>query len=93
MSSYRFLWATSLPLLLIAIVSGPACRAHRQLGRAIYGGPDLLILGRLGPPWFPLARPKPNRWLVIALASNLLLTGVVVPFARSGWWPPATAGT
>ncbi|HEX5313215.1 ArnT family glycosyltransferase [Aquabacterium sp.] len=77
-SSYRFLWATSLPLLLIAIVQALHADAHVNWAAPSMVGLTLLIASRLSPPLVPLATPKPNRWLVIVLASNLLLTGVVV---------------
>ncbi|MBT9610894.1 glycosyltransferase family 39 protein [Aquabacterium sp.] len=77
-SSRRYLWAMSLPLLLLAL--GQALYADANLNWAAPGmiGLTLLLATLLSPPLVPLAAPRPHRWLVIMLGGNLLLTGLVM---------------
>ncbi|HET8870220.1 MAG TPA: glycosyltransferase family 39 protein [Aquabacterium sp.] len=77
-SSYRFLWATSVPLLLIAVLQALRADAHVNWAAPAMIGLTLLIATRLSPPLVPIASPKPNRWLVAVIASNLLLTSIVL---------------
>ncbi|MDE2076166.1 MAG: glycosyltransferase family 39 protein [Burkholderiales bacterium] len=77
-SSYRFLWATSVPLLLIAILQALRADAHVNWAAPAMIGLTMLIATRLSPPLVPIATPKPNRWLVGVIVSNLLLTSVVL---------------
>ncbi|MGE5450915.1 MAG: ArnT family glycosyltransferase [Acidobacteriota bacterium] len=77
-SAYRFLWATSLPLLLIAVVQALHADAHVNWAAPAMVGLTMLIASRLSPPLVPIATPKPNRWLVAAIVSNLVLTSLVL---------------
>ncbi len=77
-SSYRFLWATAVPLLLIAVVQALHADAHVNWAAPAMVGLTMLIASRLSPPLVPIATPKPNRWLVAAIVSNLLLTSLVL---------------
>lgn len=77
-SSYRYLWMTSVPLLLVALVQAFHADAHVNWAAPAMIGLTMLIASRLSPPLVPIATPKPNRWLVWVLVSNLLLTGIVV---------------
>jgi 4-amino-4-deoxy-L-arabinose transferase-like glycosyltransferase len=77
-TSYRYLWAMSLPLLVLAL--GQALYADANLNWAAPAmiGLTLLAATLLSPPLIPLAAPRPHRWLAIMLGSNLLLTAVVM---------------
>lgn len=77
-SSYRFLWAMSLPLQLIAVAQALYADAHVNWAAPSLVGFTMLIASRLSLPMVPLATPRPSRWLVAVLASNLLLTSVVL---------------
>ena len=77
-SSYRFLWASSVPLLLIAVVQALHADAHVNWAAPAMVGLTMLIASRLSPPLQPIATPKPTRWLVAVLVSNLLLTSFVL---------------
>jgi hypothetical protein len=77
-SSYRYLWAMSLPLQLIAIVQALYADAHVNWAAPSLVGFTLLAASRLSAPLVPLAAPRPATWLAVVLASNVLLTGIVV---------------
>jgi 4-amino-4-deoxy-L-arabinose transferase-like glycosyltransferase len=77
-SSYRFLWAMSLPLQVIAIVQAIYADAHVNWAAPSMVGFTMLIASRLSLPMVPLASPRPTRWLVAALVSNLVLTSAVL---------------
>jgi 4-amino-4-deoxy-L-arabinose transferase-like glycosyltransferase len=77
-SSYRFLWAMSLPLQLVAVAQALYADAHVNWAAPSMIGFTMLIASRLSLPMVPLAAPRPGRWLVAVLASNLLLTSVVL---------------
>ncbi|RZI86286.1 MAG: glycosyltransferase family 39 protein [Rubrivivax sp.] len=77
-SSYRFLWALSIPLLLVALVQSFHADAHVNWAAPAMIGLLMLVASRLSPPLVPLAAPRPNRWLAAALVSNLILTGLVL---------------
>jgi hypothetical protein len=78
MSSYRFLWALSMPLLLVALVQAFYADAHVNWAAPAMIGLTMLVASRLSPPLVPLATPRPNRWLAAVLISNLVLTGLVL---------------
>lgn len=77
-SSRRYLWAMSLPLLVLAL--GQALYADANLNWAAPAmiGVTLWMATLLSPPLVPLAAPRPQRWLVIMLAGNLVLTAAVM---------------
>jgi len=77
-SSYRFLWAMSLPLQLIAVVQALYADAHVNWAAPSMVGFTLLIATCLSAPLVPLAAPRPARWLTIVLAGNLLMTSAVL---------------
>lgn len=77
-SSYRFLWAMSLPLQIVAIVQALYADAHVNWAAPSMVGFTLLIASRLSQPLVPLASPRPTRWLVAVLASNLVLTSITL---------------
>jgi hypothetical protein len=77
-SSYRFLWAMSLPLQLIAVVQAVYADAHVNWAAPSMIGFCLLIASRLSLPLVPLSSPRPTRWLTVALVSNLVLTSAVL---------------
>ncbi|MGC4060625.1 MAG: glycosyltransferase family 39 protein [Aquabacterium sp.] len=77
-SSYRYLWAMSLPLQLIAVVQALYADAHVNWAAPSLVGFTLLVASRLSAPLVPLAAPRPAVWLAVVLASNVLLTGIAV---------------
>jgi len=77
-SSYRFLWAVSLPLQIIAIVQAVYADAHVNWAAPSMVGFTLLIASRLSQPLVPLAAPRPTNWLVAVLLSNLVLTSIAL---------------
>ena len=77
-SSYRYLWALSLPLQLVAIVQALKADAHVNWAAPSMVGFTLLIASRLSLPLVSMSTPRPNRWFTVALVSNLLLTSVVL---------------
>lgn len=77
-SSYRFLWALSVPLELIAVVQALYADAHVNWAAPSMVGFALLLASRLSAPLIPLAAPRPTRWLTVVLATNVLLTGVAL---------------
>lgn len=77
-SSYRFLWAMSIPLQAIAIVQALYADAHVNWAAPSMVGFTLLIASRLSAPLVPLAAPRPTSWLIAALASNLVLTSITL---------------
>jgi hypothetical protein len=77
-SSFRFLWALSLPLQLIALVQAFHADAHVNWAAPSMVGFCMLIAARLSPPLLRLADPRPNGWLVAVLLSNIVLTSAVL---------------
>lgn len=77
-SSYRFLWAMSVPLQAIAIVQALYANAHVNWAAPSMVGFTLLIASRLSAPLAPLAAPRPTNWLIAVLASNLVLTSIAL---------------
>ncbi len=77
-TSHRYLWALSLPLLTLAV--GQALYADANLNWAAPAmiGLTLLVATLLSHPLIPLAAPRPHRWLAVMLGGNLLLTAVVM---------------
>ena len=77
-SSYRFLWAMSMPLQLLAIAQALNADAHVNWAAPSMVGFCLLIASRLSLPLVPLATKRPALWLVAVLVSNLLLTSIAL---------------
>ena len=77
-SSFRFLWALSLPLQLIALVQAFHADAHVNWAAPSMVGFCMIIAARLSPPLLRLADPRPNGWLVAVLLSNIVLTSAVL---------------
>lgn len=77
-SSFRFLWALSVPLQVIAMVQAFHADAHVNWAAPSMVGFTLLIAARLSPPLLRLADPRPTGWLMAALLSNLILTSAVL---------------
>lgn len=77
-SSYQYLWALSLPLQVIAVAQSLHASAHVNWAAPSMVGFTLLVASRLSLPLIPLAATRPVGWMIAALASNLILTGVVV---------------
>jgi 4-amino-4-deoxy-L-arabinose transferase-like glycosyltransferase len=77
-SSYRYLWAMSLPLQLIAVAQALNADAHVNWAAPSMVGFTLLVASRLSAPLVPLAAPRPAAWLAVVLAGNLLMTGIAV---------------
>jgi 4-amino-4-deoxy-L-arabinose transferase-like glycosyltransferase len=77
-SSYRFLWALSVPLQLIAVVQALYADAHVNWAAPSMVGFALLIASRLSAPLIPLAAARPGRWLAVVLVTNVLLTGIAL---------------
>ncbi|MES2088801.1 MAG: hypothetical protein V4532_02270, partial [Pseudomonadota bacterium] len=77
-SSYRFLWAMSVPLLLIALAQAFLADAHVNWAAPALIGLVMLAASRLSPPLVSLATPRPKHWLTAVVLSNLILTGLVV---------------
>lgn len=78
MSSYRFLWALSIPLLLVALAQAFYADAHVNWAAPAMIGLTMLAASRLSQPLVPLAAPRPNKWLAVVLISNLVLTSLVL---------------
>jgi len=70
-SSYRFLWACSVPLLLIALVQAFRAGSMIHWAAPALVGLSLLVASRLSQPMVPLAAPRPNVWLMLVLAGNI----------------------
>ncbi|OGB61172.1 MAG: hypothetical protein A3G29_06760 [Burkholderiales bacterium RIFCSPLOWO2_12_FULL_64_99] len=77
-SSFRFLWALSLPLQLIALVQAFHADAHVNWAAPSMVGFCMIIAARLSPPLARLADTRPNGWLVAVLLSNIVLTSAVL---------------
>ncbi len=77
-TSYRYLVALSVPLLVLATIQAVLADAHLNWAAPAMIGLVLLVASRLSPPLVPLANIRPNQWLWITLISNVLLTGAVV---------------
>jgi 4-amino-4-deoxy-L-arabinose transferase-like glycosyltransferase len=83
-SSYRYLWALSLPLQAVAIVQALKADAHVNWAAPSMVGFTLLIASRLSLPLVSMSTPRPTRWLTATLAINLLLTGLVLHLKDMG---------
>lgn len=77
-SSYRYLWAMSLPLQLVAVVQALHADAHVNWAAPSMVGFTLLIASRLSAPLQSLSVPRPNRWLLAVLLSNVVLTSATL---------------
>lgn len=77
-TSYRYLVALSVPLLLIAVVQAVRADAHVNWAAPAMISLFLLLATRLSLPLVPLSAPRPATWFWIVLASNLLLTSIVL---------------
>lgn len=77
-SSYRFLWALSVPLIAIAAVQAFSGGANLNWAAPAVVGLSLLIASRVSPPLIPLAARRPRAWLVVMLVSNLVLTSAAL---------------
>ncbi len=77
-SSHRYLWAMSLPLLTLALGQALYADANLNWAAPAMVGLTLLVATLLSPPLIPLAAPRPHRWLAIVLGGNLLLTALVM---------------
>ncbi len=77
-TSYRFLVALSVPLMLVAVVQAFVADAHLNWAAPATVGLFLLLASSMSAPLVPLSVPRPNKWLWFAMATNLLLTGAVI---------------
>jgi 4-amino-4-deoxy-L-arabinose transferase-like glycosyltransferase len=77
-SSFRYLWALSLPLQAVAIVQALKADAHVNWAAPSMVGFTLLIASRLSQPLVSMSTPRATRWLTITLLSNLLLVSAVL---------------
>lgn len=77
-SSYRYLWMLSLPLLGIAAVQAFMGGAHVNWAAPAMVGLTLLLASLLSAPLVPLAAPRPHRWLIAILLSNVILTSLAL---------------
>lgn len=77
-TSYRYLIALSVPLLLIALVQAAIAGAQLNWAAPAMVGLFLLLASRLSQPLVPLSAARPKAWFWLVLASNLLLTAVVL---------------
>lgn len=74
-SSYRYLWVCSLPIMLVAVLQAFYAEAFVHWAAPALIGLSLLVASRLSQPMVPLAAPRPNGWLVGVIVVNLVLTG------------------
>lgn len=77
-TSYRYLVALSAPLLLIAVAQAFRADAHVNWAAPAMISLFLLLATRLSLPLVPLSAPRPQAWFWVVLASNLILTGIVL---------------
>lgn len=77
-TSYRFLIALSVPLMLVAVVQAFVADAHLNWAAPATIGLFLLLASSMSAPLVPLSVPRPNKWLWFAMATNLVLTGAVI---------------
>jgi 4-amino-4-deoxy-L-arabinose transferase-like glycosyltransferase len=77
-TSYRFLVALSVPLILLALGQALMADAHLNWAAPATIGLFLLLATRMSPPLVPLAVKRPNAWFWAAIATNLLLTGAAI---------------
>jgi 4-amino-4-deoxy-L-arabinose transferase-like glycosyltransferase len=77
-TSYRYLVALSLPLLVLALGQAFMADAHLNWAAPAMVGLTLLLASRLSQPLIPLAAKRPDNLLWLILASNVLLTAAVV---------------
>ncbi|MFY9478747.1 MAG: glycosyltransferase family 39 protein [Aquabacterium sp.] len=77
-TSYRYLVALSAPLLLIAVAQAFRAGAHVNWAAPAMISLLLLLATRLSLPLVPLSAPRPQAWFWLVLASNLILTGIVL---------------
>lgn len=75
---YRYLWAMSLPLQLIAVAQSLHASAHVNWAAPSLLGFCLLAAACLRPPRQNPAPGTGARWLALALVTNLLLAAVVL---------------
>ena len=77
-SSFRFLWALSVPLQLIAIVQAFHADAHVNWAAPSMVGFCLLVAAGLSRPMARLADARPKGWFLAVLLSNLVLTSAAL---------------
>ncbi len=77
-TSYRYLVALSAPLLLIAVAQAFRADAHVNWAAPAMISLFLLLATRLSLPLVPLSAPRPQAWFWVVLASNLILTSIVL---------------
>jgi 4-amino-4-deoxy-L-arabinose transferase-like glycosyltransferase len=77
-TSYRYLWATSIPLQLVAVAQALHGGAHVNWAAPSMVGFTMLLAAYLSQPLIPLAAERPKNWFLAIVATNLLLTGVAV---------------
>ncbi|RZL11814.1 MAG: glycosyltransferase family 39 protein [Rubrivivax sp.] len=77
-TSYRYLIALSVPLLAIALVQAAIAGAQLNWAAPAMIGLFLLLASRLSQPLVPLSAARPKTWFWLVLASNVLLTAVVL---------------
>src|SRR5690606_833760 len=76
--SYRYLIALSAPLLLVALVQALVANAHVNWAAPSLVGLFLLLASRFSQPLVPLSAPRPKALFWVVLASNVLLSAVVL---------------
>lgn len=77
-TSYRYLVALCAPLLLIAVAQAFRADAHVNWAAPAMISLFLLLATRLSLPLVPLSAPRPQVWFWVVLASNLILTSIVL---------------
>ena len=77
-TSYRYLVALSVPLLLVAMVQAALAGAHVNWAAPAMISIFLLIASRLSLPLIPLSTPRPKAWFWAVLALNVVMTGAVL---------------
>jgi hypothetical protein len=77
-TSYRYLIALSIPLMLIALIQAAIAGAQLNWAAPAMIGLFLLLASRLSQPLVPLSAARPRIWFWLILASNVLLTAVVL---------------
>lgn len=77
-TSYRYLIALSVPLLVLATAQAFVANAHLNWAAPAMVSLIMLLASRLSLPLIPLAAKRPDKVLWAILISNLLLTGAVI---------------